>query len=115
MNQRDRFDNGIIHSWATGKQNPLGLSHKPNFFPMLSGLSDYKVKFGLLLAVLGLAFIGKYPLQAQVPPSARQLLVAIAPGWTSHNAMMQCYQRDGERGAWKPAFQNSWPVLVGRS
>lgn len=115
MNQRDRFDNEIIHCDASEKENSLGMSAKTHFFRSARGRCNYKVKLGLAILVLGLGFDGNYSIQAQVPSPTKQLLVAIAPDWNSHQATMQCYQRESERAAWKPAFPNSWPVLLGRN
>ena len=115
MNQRDRFVNEIIHCDPSEKQNSLGMCAKSHFFPSASGRCNYKVKLALAIALLELGFLGNYLVQAQVPGSARQLLVAIAPDWNSHRANMQCYQRESERAAWKPAFANAWPVLLGKN
>lgn len=51
----------------------------------------------------------------QVPGEARQLLLAIAPGWNSQKAVMQCYERDGKNDPWHAAFRTEWPVLLGRN
>jgi L,D-peptidoglycan transpeptidase YkuD (ErfK/YbiS/YcfS/YnhG family) len=115
MNQRDRFDNEIIHWGVTGKQNSPRMCHKPHFFSILSGRCSYKVKHAWLGMLCAIAFLGKYSAQAQVPASTKQLLVTIAPDWNSHRASMQCYQRESERSGWRPAFQVSWPVLLGRN
>jgi L,D-peptidoglycan transpeptidase YkuD (ErfK/YbiS/YcfS/YnhG family) len=115
MNQRDRFVNEIIHRSATGKKNSLRFGHKVHFFRMLEGRCNYKVKLAGLGLLLGIALFGKNALHAQVPASAKQLVVAIAPDWNSHRAVMQCFQREDDGAAWRPAFKNSWQVMIGKN
>jgi L,D-peptidoglycan transpeptidase YkuD (ErfK/YbiS/YcfS/YnhG family) len=40
--------------------------------------------------------------------------VAIAADWNTHQATMQCFQREDDSSTWHPAFKNSWPVLIGK-
>jgi L,D-peptidoglycan transpeptidase YkuD (ErfK/YbiS/YcfS/YnhG family) len=58
---------------------------------------------------------GFFPLFSQVPTQARQLIVAIAPDWSSPKATLQCWQRDSTKAPWQPAFNEAWPVNLGRS
>lgn len=115
MNQRDRFVNGIIHLSRGEKENSLRIMLKAQIFPFLRGRCHYKVIIYPLLSLFLIHFWGKYSLNAQVPSSARQLLVGIAPTWNSYRATMQCYEREDERSAWKPAFKNAWPILLGKN
>lgn len=48
---------------------------------------------------------------AEVPASARQLIVSVAPGWDSTTGRLQCFERVGRE--WKPALP-AWPVLYGK-
>lgn len=71
-----------------------------------------------LRAVFAIAFVllcGISPLFSQVPSQARQLILSVAPDWSSSKATLQCWQRDSASAAWQPAFNNSWPVNLGRN
>jgi len=75
----------------------------------------YKVNLRiLLLAGVSISWLKTLAI-SQVPDQARQLLVAVASGWNSQRAMMQCFQRDGENDPWRAAFRAQWPVLLGRN
>jgi L,D-peptidoglycan transpeptidase YkuD (ErfK/YbiS/YcfS/YnhG family) len=64
---------------------------------------------------LFLVFGGISSVFSQVPTQCRQLIVAIAPEWTSKKASLQCWQRDSAGAPWQPAFTNVWPVNLGRN
>lgn len=53
--------------------------------------------------------------KAQVPDSARQLIVAIAPSWSSHRATLHCWERSNVHSPWTPVPGLSWPVLLGKN
>jgi L,D-peptidoglycan transpeptidase YkuD (ErfK/YbiS/YcfS/YnhG family) len=53
--------------------------------------------------------------QAQIPSSARQLIVSKAATWNSNTAVLQCYQRASAIAPWQPVFAKSVPVLLGRA
>lgn len=74
----------------------------------------YKVNFRRLLTAGSALFLFDTVLMSQVPDDVRQLLLAIAPGWDSPRAAMQCFQRDGKSDPWRAAFRAEWPVLLGR-
>ncbi|MFZ4767636.1 MAG: L,D-transpeptidase family protein [Roseimicrobium sp.] len=52
---------------------------------------------------------------AQVPAQARQLILAVAPEWSSTKATLQCWQRESAQAPWQPAFPSTWQVNLGRS
>lgn len=63
--------------------------------------------------IVGLCFFSvTFSIYAQVSDSAKQLIVAIAPDWDSHNATLTCYERMNVNSAWQPVLK-SWPVLLG--
>jgi L,D-peptidoglycan transpeptidase YkuD (ErfK/YbiS/YcfS/YnhG family) len=55
------------------------------------------------------------PSQAQIPSSARQLIVSQAATWNSNTATLQCYQRTSASAPWQAVFAKSVPVLLGRA
>lgn len=74
-----------------------------------------KVKRRTLLSLLLMALSGIFPAFSQVPSQARQLILAVAPDWSSTKATLQCWQRDSSSAAWQPAFKSAWPVNLGRN
>lgn len=75
---------------------------------------NHNVKRARLLA-LGLVILAPlFPVFSQVPSQARQLIVGIAPEWTSTKATLQCWERNSAGGTWEPAFKSAWPVNLGR-
>jgi L,D-peptidoglycan transpeptidase YkuD (ErfK/YbiS/YcfS/YnhG family) len=74
-----------------------------------------KVKPFTLLRLLLLLLGTHLPLFSQVPSQARQLILAVAPDWSSPKATLQCWQRDSATEAWQRAFDNPWPVNLGRN
>src|SRR5215207_313696 len=74
-----------------------------------------KVKPLLLLHILLLLISGHLPVFSQVPSQAKQLIVAVAPDWSSPKATLQCWQRDSASEPWQRAFDHSWPVNLGRN
>src|SRR4051812_2542440 len=74
----------------------------------------HKVKRWAVLRLFFLLAAGIYPAFSQVPTQAKQLVLAIAPEWTSPKATLQCWQRDSAGTAWEPAFAEGWPVNLGR-
>jgi L,D-peptidoglycan transpeptidase YkuD (ErfK/YbiS/YcfS/YnhG family) len=76
------------------------------------GLHVTRVKVGVILGAVALLMAGT--VRAEVPRSADQLIVAVAPDWGSHRVRLLCFGREG-RG-WRPAvFSSAVPALVGRS
>ena len=75
----------------------------------------YIVKQTALILTVLITLSTHSPCFSQVPTGARQLIVATAPNWTSHNASAQCWERDGDSAHWRPAFKSPWPVLLGRN
>lgn len=51
---------------------------------------------------------------SQIPNSAKQVVVAVAPSWDSPTATLQCWERPSAESPWRPAFKNAWPVNLGR-
>ena len=78
----------------------------------LSMRCSYKVRWAFSLISISLGSIG-FELSAQVPTSARQLIVSIAPDWDSRRAILQCFERSEPNEPWHPAFRHSWDVLLG--
>lgn len=64
----------------------------------------------VLLAV----FLGISPAFSQVPSGGRQLILAVAPDWSSPKAVLQCWERDAAGTPWQQAFKSAWPVNLGR-
>ena len=75
----------------------------------------HKVKLKVLIAGIFWLCFHNNSLPAQVPSQVRQLVVAIAPDWSSHRATLQCYQRDRDGGEWRISVEQSWPVLLGKN
>ena len=75
----------------------------------------HSVKWKAFCASLILLMWGVGPLPAQVPSGARQLIVSIAPEWSSMRASLQCWEREKASSPWRPAFQAPWPVLLGKN
>src|SRR5438552_3858894 len=73
------------------------------------------VKPLLRICVSFLGLSGILPVFSQVPNQAKQLIVAIAPEWSSPHATMQCWQRESASMAWKPVFGDPWTVNLGRN
>lgn len=69
-----------------------------------------------LTPLFGVFFFWNFPdhATAQIGPSVRQIIVATAPDWDSHRAMLQCYHRPSTSAPWQPAFPKPWPVLLGK-
>lgn len=75
----------------------------------------YKAGLPRWMAIGAVAFLLDMVASGQVPDGARQLLVAVATGWDSQRATMQCFQRDGKNSPWRGVFPAGWPVLLGRN
>jgi L,D-peptidoglycan transpeptidase YkuD (ErfK/YbiS/YcfS/YnhG family) len=52
---------------------------------------------------------------SQVPPSAKQLILAVGPTWESKTATLQCWERPSAGVPWRPVFKNAWQVNLGRN
>lgn len=68
----------------------------------------------LKVLLITLLILGSFA-QAQVPPNAKQLITAVASGWDSHRAILQCWERSSSNQAWQPVQSYRWPVLLGRN
>ena len=53
--------------------------------------------------------------QAQVPASSRQLIVAVAENWESHRASMWWFSRTRANGPWQITQREPIPVLLGKN
>jgi len=82
---------------------------------MTKNLSTLAKAFTGFILSLCVADFFVSPSQAQVPASARQLIVAKAATWNSTTATLQCYQRGTAREAWQPVLTKAVPVMLGRS
>lgn len=87
---------------AKKKMKIASNNHSDNFSP--------KACFLMLAALV----VMMCPAHAQLGGAVRQVIVATAPDWNSHRAVLQCYERRSEREAWRPLLQQGVPVLLGR-
>ena len=81
----------------------------------MRGHCNYFVIFrtGFVACLAG--FLLRSTTHGQIPETSRQVIVAIAPDANSHHAAMQVWQRERAGGLWKPAFEKSWAVLLGKN
>ncbi|HCN28678.1 MAG TPA: hypothetical protein DIT64_07905 [Verrucomicrobiales bacterium] len=54
-------------------------------------------------------------INAQIPASTRQLIVARAPAWTSQKAALELWQRESARAPWQKSSAQPVQVLLGRA
>jgi L,D-peptidoglycan transpeptidase YkuD (ErfK/YbiS/YcfS/YnhG family) len=74
----------------------------------------FQASWSVLLVLLMTTLMGGRA-KAQVPSSARQLIVSKAATWNSNTAILQCYQRASAGAPWQTVFSKSVPILLGRS
>ena len=71
------------------------------------------MRFWTMACVLSLGFA--VHVQAQVPASSRQLIVAVAENWESHRASMWWFSRARANGPWQITQHEPIPVLLGKN
>jgi len=69
---------------------------------------------GMLWAVVMMGMLVGSSAAGQVGKAVRQLIVVTAADWNASTAVMQCYERDSERQAWRPVLRAGVPVNLGR-
>ncbi len=76
---------------------------------MGSGWRARKRVVGLLLLAV---FVADRLFAGEVSADVKQLIVSIAPDWSSNTGRLQCFERTGD--GWKAATA-AWPVLYGKN
>jgi len=115
MSQRDRFKEELSGNQQMPRKKRIHKREKHAIFVGLSVQSKYKVKLTGFAILSVVSWMMPVPALSQVPSQARQLIVATAPSWSSHRAILHCWQRSDASEPWQPAFPQSWPALLGRN
>jgi L,D-peptidoglycan transpeptidase YkuD (ErfK/YbiS/YcfS/YnhG family) len=69
---------------------------------------------GMRWAVVMIGMLVGSGAYGQVGKAVRQLIVVTAADWNASTAVMQCYERDSERQAWRSVLRAGVPVNLGR-
>lgn len=89
--------------------------HRLFIFNGLAGLpAPCPLRPFLLLGAFFCLFCAPETAFSQIGSAVRQVIVTQAPDWHSQTAILQCFERQDARSPWRPAFQSSIPVLLGR-